>query len=128
MFFHIQQLNLFEVVLKLLHALWVVVSQVTIQGAAVILCNSLKVVVFMCSVSGKQLLLDFAVTHLFLLRAVPLQVHEFCFSLSSVLGSLFGFSCSAQNAVQLYCGVTWNRRVARKVMVMAAATRHLPGT
>lgn len=90
--------------MKLLCSLWVVVSQMTIQGAAVILPNSLKVVVFMCSVSGKQPLLHFPVTHLFLLHAVPAQLHEFskfCFSLSSILGSPFGFSHSVQNAVQL---------------------------
>lgn len=98
-FFHIQQLNLFKVVLELLRSLWVVECQVTIQGAAMILPNSLKVVVFMCSVSGKQFLL-----HLFPLHAVPVLLHEFsefCFSLSSVLGSPFGLSHSAQNAVQL---------------------------
>ncbi|XP_056342574.1 dynein light chain Tctex-type protein 2 isoform X2 [Oenanthe melanoleuca] len=54
-FFHIQQLNLFVVILKLLCSLWVVVSQVTIQGAAVILPNSLKVVAFMCSVASRCL-------------------------------------------------------------------------
>lgn len=72
-----QQLNLFEVVLKLLHSLLVVVSQVTTQDAAVILPSSLKVAVFMCSVSGKQPQLHFPVTHLFLLPAVPIQFHEF---------------------------------------------------
>lgn len=104
MFFHFQQLNLFEVVLKLLHSLWLVVSQVTIQGAAVILPNSLRVAVFMCSVSGKQPQLHIPVTHLFLLPAVPIQFHEFskfCFSLSDVLGSPFGFLHSMRDAMQL---------------------------
>lgn len=111
MFFPIQQLNFFEVVLEpfffkesSILSLWVVVCQVTIQGAAVILPNFLKVVFFMCSVSGKQPILYFPVNQLFLLHAVPVQLHEFsefCFSLSRVLGSPFGLSHSAQNSVQL---------------------------